>query len=94
MGEPPNRLTLPAAERLNVSQPPLSRHIKSLEGLLRIKLFERDTHSVSLTSAGEAFEPEISARLTISLQIVWRSIEARAEVLRVVDSLQQTAEVV
>lgn len=54
-----------AAERLNMSQPPLSRQIKSLEGLLRIKLFERDTHSVSLTSAGEAFEQEAHTILTM-----------------------------
>ncbi len=47
-----------AAERLNMSQPPLSRQIRSLEGLLRIKLIERDTHKVSLTSAGEIFERE------------------------------------
>lgn len=53
-----------AAERLNMSQPPLSRQIKSLEGLLRIKLIERDTHKVSLTSAGETFEREAHAVLS------------------------------
>ncbi|PAU82104.1 LysR family transcriptional regulator [Halovibrio salipaludis] len=53
-----------AAERLNMSQPPLSRQIKRLESLLRIKLIERDTHTVSLTSAGEAFEHEAHAILS------------------------------
>ena len=41
-----------AAERLNLSQPPLSRHIKALEGLVGVQLFERDTHSVVPTEAG------------------------------------------
>ncbi|SEN59922.1 LysR substrate-binding domain-containing protein [Halomonas caseinilytica] len=45
-----------AAERLHMSQPPLSRQISGLEALLRVKLFERDTHGVRLTSAGEGFE--------------------------------------
>ncbi|WP_275289061.1 LysR family transcriptional regulator [Halomonas elongata] len=45
-----------AAERLHMSQPPLSRQIGGLEAMLRIKLFERDTQGVSLTTAGERFE--------------------------------------
>ena len=53
-----------AAEHLNMSQPPLSRQISSLENLLRVKLIERDTHKVSLTSAGEAFEREAHAILS------------------------------
>lgn len=53
-----------AADRMNMSQPPLSRQIRSLEDLLRIKLIERDTHKVSLTSAGEDFEREVHKILT------------------------------
>lgn len=52
-----------AAELLNMSQPPLSRQIQSLEDLLRVKLIRRSTHSVSLTPAGEAFEKEARAVL-------------------------------
>ncbi len=53
-----------AADLLNMSQPPLSRQIRNLEDLLRIKLLERDTHYVSLTSAGEAFAQEAQAILS------------------------------
>ncbi|HAS45682.1 MAG TPA: hypothetical protein DCS93_34690 [Microscillaceae bacterium] len=44
-----------AAQRLHISQPPLSRHIKALEDELKTKLFYRDTHSVRLTKEGHLF---------------------------------------
>ncbi|WP_165794973.1 LysR family transcriptional regulator [Solimicrobium silvestre] len=47
-----------AAELLNMSQPPLSRQIKALEDMLRVQLIHRDTHRVSLTTAGEVFKEE------------------------------------
>lgn len=43
-----------AAERLYVSQPALSRQIRSLEQLVGCELLRRSTHSVELTLAGEA----------------------------------------
>ncbi|MBP6115421.1 MAG: LysR family transcriptional regulator [Neisseriaceae bacterium] len=46
-----------AAQRLDMSQPPLSRHIQALEHSLGIALFSRDTHSVHLTEAGKRLEP-------------------------------------
>lgn len=48
-----------AARRLNLSQPPLTRHIQSLEFKLGVKLFERDTHSVALTVTGRLYMEEV-----------------------------------
>lgn len=43
-----------AAERLCMTQPPLTRQIKCLERVLGEQLFSRSTHEVSLTEAGRA----------------------------------------
>jgi DNA-binding transcriptional LysR family regulator len=47
-----------AAERLNLAQPPLSRHIRGLEETLGVALFERTKRRVTLTPAGHAFRTE------------------------------------
>jgi DNA-binding transcriptional LysR family regulator len=43
-----------AAERLHMTQPPLSRIIKQLESELGTRLLDRNTRSVKLTSSGQA----------------------------------------
>ena len=46
-----------AAERMYVSQPALSKQIRTLERQLGAELFRRDRHGVELTAAGEALLP-------------------------------------
>jgi DNA-binding transcriptional LysR family regulator len=52
-----------AAERLHVSQPPLSTQIKSLEEEVGTRLLARTNRGVSLTSSGQVFYEEIRAVL-------------------------------
>lgn len=52
-----------AAERLHISQPPLSTQMKSLEDELGVRLLERSNRGVSLTAAGSVFFEETRAVL-------------------------------
>jgi DNA-binding transcriptional LysR family regulator len=49
-----------AAERLNVSQPSLSRQIRELEADIGIELFQRDCHPIEPTAAGREFLAVVS----------------------------------
>lgn len=46
-----------AAEKRNLSQPAFSRRIRLLEDWIGAPLFDRDTHRVALTEAGEQWRP-------------------------------------
>ncbi|AQQ34289.1 MULTISPECIES: LysR family transcriptional regulator [Burkholderia cepacia complex] len=46
-----------AAEKLNLTQPGLSRRIQKLEQTLGVELFQRTTRSVTLTGVGRQFLP-------------------------------------
>lgn len=52
-----------AAQRLNISQPPLSQQIQQLEQAIGAQLFLRTNRSVQLTAAGAQFLPDARAIL-------------------------------
>ena len=52
-----------AAERLRISQPPLSRQIRDLEEELGVELFARTARSIRLTEEGKVFLEEARAVL-------------------------------
>ena len=54
-----------AAEKLQMTQPPLSQQIKQLESELGVQLFTRTQRQVSLTAAGEMFQGEAQHRLSL-----------------------------
>ncbi len=66
-----------AAERLHLSLPPVSRHVKQLEDELGVQLFTRTTRSVQLTNAGQVYLGEVRQ----TLQSIQRGVVAarRAE---------------
>lgn len=53
-----------AAERLSMTQPPLTRQIQRLEDLLGQTLFSRTTHEVTLTESGRALVAKAEAILS------------------------------
>jgi DNA-binding transcriptional LysR family regulator len=55
-----------AAERLNMTQPPLSRQIQKLERAIDVQLFDRDNRGVALTPAGTVFLGEAQRLLALA----------------------------
>jgi len=65
-----------AAERLHISPPALSVQIKKLEGILGVRLCERDTAKVSLTISGEVLLREARRLLQRVQDLVLATKEA------------------
>ncbi len=63
-----------AAEKLNISQPALSKQIIALENELDIKLFDRSTTPLTLTPAGEFFIKK-SNKLLFEEDVLLKTIE-------------------
>lgn len=62
-----------AADSIRITQPALSRRIEKLESALNVRLFERTTRRVSLTTVGLAFLPQVE-RMLDDLDIALMSI--------------------
>ena len=74
-----------AAERLHLSQPPLTRLVAEVEKALGAALFARTTRRVSLTPVGEVFAAEaraVLARADDALRTVAEAAARQAGVLR------------
>ena len=75
-----------AANKLAITQPPLSSAIKSLEGELGVQLLIRDSKHVELTQAGRAFLDEVRqileqvARASNVAKIVAKGMRGRLEI--------------
>lgn len=75
-----------AAERLHISQPPLSQQIKDLERTLGVTLLHRSPQGVTLTAAGEAFQREARHILQAAQQardVAMRAAQGQTGTLRV-----------
>jgi DNA-binding transcriptional LysR family regulator len=84
-----------AAERRHVTQPALSRRIRSLEEWLGTALFERSTHTVTLTAAGESFRPvaeDVLRRVSVGREEALEVARLKAETITfaATHSLSQT----
>lgn len=65
-----------AAERLHMTQPPLSRQIRLLEHHVGVPLVERSSRVVRLTAAGRAFFPEAVRILRLAEEAVFAARRA------------------
>lgn len=75
-----------AAERLRLAQPPLSRHIRALEGKLGVELLERSRRHVAVTVAGMAFLTEsrdILLRLRRAGEVAKRAAQGETDQVKV-----------
>ncbi|MDF0598351.1 LysR family transcriptional regulator [Psychromarinibacter halotolerans] len=66
-----------AAERLHMTQPPLSRQIRLLEHGLGLQLLERTNRRVSLTPAGESFYDSATDMLQRSEHAILKARQAQ-----------------
>lgn len=62
-----------AAQRLHMTQPPLTQAIAQLEATLQVRLFDRTRRSVKLTDAGQAILADVQGLLARAQQLPWRA---------------------
>lgn len=74
-----------AAERRNITQPAFSRRVRTLEEWIGTPLFNRYTHRIELTSAGEQFKPiaeEVIRLVYLGREQARSAAQSAAETLR------------
>src|ERR687884_517488 len=74
-----------AAQRLHMSQPPLSDAIRDLEAIVGVTLLERSRQRVALTVAGEAFLADarrVLADVTRAVELARRIGQGQRGLLR------------
>ena len=66
-----------AAQKLHVSQPTVSHHIKALEQALGVELFDRSSHRVKMTGAARLLYPRARKLLgdTVEIQQIMDSLQ-------------------
>lgn len=70
-----------AAERLHLSQPAVSAHIKALEEVLEVTLFERTPSGMTLTAAGRLLLHEAENVMAAAQQLRSRAMTLRGQVV-------------
>ena len=58
-----------ASEKLNLTQPAVTKHIKNLENILQVKLFVRSNHGIVLTKQGQELYEKIGETINILTNI-------------------------
>ena len=58
-----------ASEKLNISQPAVTKHIKNLENILETKLFERNNKGLKLTETGEKLYQKLKQPINEIIEI-------------------------
>lgn len=70
-----------AAEALHMSQPPLSRQLKSLEDELGIELFERSANGVKLTNRGHLLYSRAASLIAYN-DLILHELSAKSNIIR------------
>lgn len=66
-----------ASEKLNLTQPAITKHIKNLENILQLKLFTRSNHGIKLTKQGEILYNEIKDAINLIISVDKKYIDIK-----------------
>lgn len=66
-----------ASEKLNLTQPAVTKHIKNLERLIGLKLFMRSNHGIKLTKSGRDLYNEIKDSTNLLINIENKYLKVR-----------------